>query len=138
MDARNYFNRTPALKTAFRNNQFGASLGGPIIKDKTFFFGAYEGQRERVGSDFTFLVPTNTSTVGGQNVPNQVELAQEIAAANPPNEGFTPSQAVTNLLNLFPQPTGFNGSAGTVPGTVADKNDVNSLIAKIDHQLNSN
>src|ERR1019366_8820936 len=138
MDARNYFNRTPALKTAFRNNQFGASLGGPIIKGQAFFFGAYEGQRERVGSDFTFLVPTNTSTVGGQTVPNQVELAQEIAGANPPSEGFTPSQAVMNLLNLFPQPTGFNGSAGTVPGTVADKNDVNSLIAKIDHQLSSN
>jgi len=71
-------------------------------------------------------------------VPNQVELAQEIAAANPPSGGFTPSQAVTNLLNLFPQPTGFNGEAGTVPGTVADKNDVNSLIAKIDHQPSSN
>src|SRR5208337_4598546 len=138
MDARNYFNRGPAPKTAFRNNQFGASLGGPIIKDKTFFFGAYEGQRERVGSDFTFLVPTNTSTVGGQTVPNQVELAQEIAVANAPSEGFTPSPAVTNLLGLFPQPTGFNGESGTVPGTVADKNNVNSLIAKIDHQLSSN
>ena len=138
MDARNYFNRNPAPKTAFRNNQFGSSLGGPIIQDKTFFFGAYEGQRERVGSDFTFLVPTDTSTVGGQSVPNQVELAQEIAAANPPSAGFTPSQAVTNLLGLFPQPTGFNGSTGTVPGTVADQNDVNSLIAKIDHQLSPN
>src|SRR5208337_2578171 len=138
MDARNYFNRDPAPKSAFRNNQFGGSLGGPIIKDKTFFFGAYEGQRERVGSDFTFLVPTDTSTVGGQSVPNQVQLAQEIAAANPPALGFTPSQAITNLLNLFPQPTGFNGTTGTVPGTVADQNDVNSLIAKIDHQLNSN
>jgi hypothetical protein len=137
MDARNYFNRTPSVKSAFRNNQFGASLGGPIIKDKTFFFGAYEGQRERVGSDFTFLVPTDTSTVGGQSVPNQVQLAQEIAAANPPSGGFTPSPAVTNLLNLFPQPTGFNGESGTVPGTVADKNNVDSLIAKIDHQLSS-
>ena len=136
MDARNYFNRQPAVKTAFRNNQFGASFGGPIVKDKTFFFGAYEGQRERVGSDFTFLVPTSTNTVGGQAVPNQVALAQEIAAANPPNGvSFTPSQAVTNLLNLFPQPTGFNGETGTVPGSVADKNDVNSLIAKIDHQF---
>ena len=45
MDARNFFNREPAPKSAFRNNQFGASLGGPIIEDKTFFFGAYEGQR---------------------------------------------------------------------------------------------
>ncbi len=63
-DARNFFNRSldsfgnPIPKSEFRNNQFGASLGGPIIKDKTFFFGAYEGQRERVTSDFSFLVPT--------------------------------------------------------------------------------
>jgi len=76
MDARNYFNRVPALKTGFKNNQFGASLGGPIVKDKTFFFGAYEGQRERVGSDFTFLVPTQS----------QVQSAQVLAQAN----GVTP------------------------------------------------
>jgi hypothetical protein len=134
MDARNYFNRTPAPKTGFKNNQFGGSIGGPIIKDKTFFFGAYEGQRERVGSDFTFLVPTNSSTVGGQSVPNQIALAQQLAAAN----GVTPSAQLTSLLALFPAPTGFNGSSGTVPGTVADKNDVNSLIAKVDHQFSQN
>src|SRR5581483_5542194 len=63
-DARNFFNRAldqsgnSIPKSAFRNNQFGASVGGPILRDKTFFFGAYEGQRERVTSDFTFLVPT--------------------------------------------------------------------------------
>ena len=66
LDARNYFNRDPAPKSAFRNNQFGGSLGGPIIKDKTFFFGAYEGQRERVTSDFTLLVPTATQIADAQ------------------------------------------------------------------------
>ncbi len=124
LDARNYFNRDPALKTGFKNNQFGGSLGGPIIKNRTFFFGAYEGQRERVGSDFTFLVPTQT----------QITNAQTLALAN----GITPSSALTNLLGFFPAPTGSNGSVGTVPGTVADKNDGNNLIAKIDHQLSSN
>jgi Carboxypeptidase regulatory-like domain/TonB-dependent Receptor Plug Domain len=58
LDARNYFN-TESRKSVFQNNNFGAALGGPIVEDKTFFFGAYEGQRERVGSDFLLLVPTN-------------------------------------------------------------------------------
>jgi hypothetical protein len=125
MDARNYFNRDPAPKTGFKNNQFGGSLGGPIVKDKTFFFGAYEGQRERVGSDFTFLVPTS----------QQIQNAQILAQANGvPN----PSQALTSLLGFFPAPASFNGTAGTVPGTVADKNDGNNLIAKIDHQISPN
>ena len=123
LDARNYFNRRPAPKTAFRNNQFGGSLGGPIIEDKTFFFGAYEGQRERVGSDFTLLVPTAT----------QIAAAQNIALAN----GVTPSPALTAILGFFPQPTGFNGQTGTFPGSVKDKNDVDSLLAKIDQQVTS-
>jgi hypothetical protein len=122
MDARNYFNRDPATKTGFKNNQFGGSLGGPIIKDKTFFFGAYEGQRERVGSAFSFQVPTQ----------QQIQEAQILAEAN----GITtPSPALTKLLNFFPTPTGFNGIAGTVPGTVADTNDVSSLIGKVDHAI---
>ncbi len=122
-DARNYFNRDPAAKSAFRNNQFGGSLGGPIFRDKTFFFGAYEGQRERVGSDFSLQVPT----------PAQITAAQGIAVAN----GVTPSPALTSILNFFPKPTGFNGVAGTFPETVKDKNDVDSLIAKVDHQIGS-
>jgi len=123
LDARNYFNRDPAAKSAFRNNQFGGSLGGPIFRDKTFFFGAYEGQRERVGSDFSLQVPT----------PAQITAAQVIAVAN----GVTPSPALTSILNFFPKPTGFNGVAGTFPETVKDKNDVDSLIAKVDHQISS-
>jgi hypothetical protein len=59
MDARNYFNRAPATKSPFHNNNFGVSIGGPIVKNRTFFFGAYEGQRERVGSDFAFQLPGN-------------------------------------------------------------------------------
>jgi Carboxypeptidase regulatory-like domain/TonB dependent receptor len=128
MDARNYFNRTidpgtglPIKKTAFRNNQFGGSLGAPIVRDKTFFFGAYEGQRERVGSDFTFLVPTSY----------QIQEAAIIAQANNGNTPVNP--ALTKLLGLFP-----SSQTGSLPGTVKDKNDVNSLIAKIDHQFSSN
>jgi len=45
LDARNFFNFDNQPKAQFHNNQFGGSLGGPIVKDKTFFFLNYEGQR---------------------------------------------------------------------------------------------
>ncbi len=44
MDARNYFNAVPAPKTPRTLEQYGGSFGGAIVKDKAFFFGAYEGQ----------------------------------------------------------------------------------------------
>lgn len=116
LDARNFFNRDTEPQSAFRNNQFGTSLGGPVIGGKTFFFGAYEGQRERVTSDFSLLVPTQT----------QITEAQQLIVGN----GGTPSQALTNMLALFPPST-----TGTAPGSVEDKNDVDSFIAKIDHQI---
>src|SRR3984957_12590417 len=52
MDARNYFNADPAGKLPRTLEQFGGSFGGALIKDKAFFFGAYEGQRYNVGNSF--------------------------------------------------------------------------------------
>jgi len=55
LDARNYFAPT---KNKFNLNQFGGSLGGPIQKDKTFFFIDYQAKMQRLGVPFTGLVPT--------------------------------------------------------------------------------
>src|SRR5271166_3283438 len=72
MDARNYFNcasnpcafgQSPAPKVDRSLEQFGGSLGGAIIKDKAFFFGAYEGQRYDIGNSF-----------GGVSSPSMVSL----------------------------------------------------------------
>lgn len=50
-DARNFFNQPPARQSPFTRNQFGVNLGGPIVRNKTFFFGSYEGLRQRQGLD---------------------------------------------------------------------------------------
>ena len=57
-DARNYFNTAPDPQDKFHNDQFGLSLGGPIVKDKTFWFVAYEGQREHGSLPSPGTVPT--------------------------------------------------------------------------------
>src|SRR6202451_107951 len=58
LDARNYFNASPAAKTDRTLEQFGGSLGGTMIRDKAFFFGAYEGQRYDVGNSYTVSTPS--------------------------------------------------------------------------------
>ena len=61
LDARGFFT---ANKPVLRQNQFGATVGGPIVEDKTFFFFSYEGYRQRNPSARLFLVPT-TAERGG-------------------------------------------------------------------------
>jgi hypothetical protein len=62
LDARNYFDL--ATIPAFRRNQFGASAGGPIRKDKTFIFGDYEGMRQNLGLSEQDQVPSLTARQG--------------------------------------------------------------------------
>jgi hypothetical protein len=64
MDARNYFNPAPQLQPAYRRNQFGAAVGGRVIKDKLFFFGDYYGQRSLKGIVNLNSVPTAAERIG--------------------------------------------------------------------------
>jgi hypothetical protein len=58
-DARNYFD--PVRIPEFQRNDFGASLGGPVRKDKVFLFSNYEGYRQNLGLSLVTLVPDNAS-----------------------------------------------------------------------------
>jgi hypothetical protein len=57
-DARSFDTRTPS-PAPFRLNQFGGSLGGPILKNRTFFFVSYEGLRQSLGQSLTGVVPSD-------------------------------------------------------------------------------
>ncbi|HYP13477.1 MAG TPA: TonB-dependent receptor, partial [Bryobacteraceae bacterium] len=65
LDATNFFaNRANAEKPIFKRNQFGATAGGRILRDRTFFFGSFEGTRLRRGESSTSTVPTAARRAG--------------------------------------------------------------------------
>ena len=70
LDATNFFsNKTGADKPFRLRNQFGGTLGGPIVKNKTFIFGDYEGLRDRTGTVFLTSVPQTAWKAGRFTVP---------------------------------------------------------------------
>jgi hypothetical protein len=137
LGARNFFNFAPTPKNSFLNNQFGGSLGGPIVKDKTFFYVDYEGQRETGAQSGTSCVPDPrqiASDLTAIGTPNAVTAA--ILARNPwptPNIPVLYNPSDPSLDYETKCPTGDNLSAAT-----RFKNRVDSLIAKIDHNFNAN
>ncbi|MBI2816805.1 MAG: TonB-dependent receptor [Acidobacteria bacterium] len=130
LDARNFFDRdarNPTVRSQppqFKRNQFGATVGGPIRTDKTFFFGSYEGLRERL------------TTTGFQNVPTALA-----------REGILPAgrveinQAVVPYLNLIPLPipnSDNRDGTGEFSAQVNTPADENYFMVRIDHNISEN
>lgn len=117
MGARNYFNTTDQPKNSFTNHQFGGSVGGPIIKDKSFWFVAYEGQRENGGLPQLGTVPTQADisafTSGG-------------GAINP---------VIQNLLNRNPWGALPLAGTGAETFTTPFLNNSDNVIFKLDQHL---
>jgi hypothetical protein len=83
MSARNYFNTDAQPKNAFTNHQFGGSVSGPILKDMSFWFVAYEGQRESGGLPQLGTVPNLTDIAAYQSDGSINTVIQSLLKSNP-------------------------------------------------------
>ncbi|MGA9480816.1 MAG: TonB-dependent receptor [Candidatus Acidiferrales bacterium] len=122
LDARNYFDPVGTAQAPFHNNQYGAALGGPIIKDKTFYYVDYEGQQERVGTVSVAAVPNPSCLVASNSV------IQALLAHYPNNDPWP-------LPNLG---VGTGCAPGSASVIAPSFNKLTSLIAKVDHNINQN
>ena len=114
LDARNYFDVPPIPKPPLRQNDFGGTFGGPIIRDRTFFFFSYEGLR---------LLQPQTATDNFYTA----AARQNVALAYQP------------LMAAFPLPDGpLNSDGLTAPLTAAYSNPttLNATSLRIDHTIN--
>jgi hypothetical protein len=131
LDARNFFDYKTAASNrrlpAFARNQFGGSLGGPIKKDKTFFFGVYEGLRQRLG--VTTITPTIPAAC--HVVTNNPCITQPTAGN--PNRDVAP--VIRPLLDLYPLPNLSNDRL-TFPFTQPTHDDY--VQGRVDHNFSSN
>lgn len=83
LDAANFFDNIAGTKSPLRLNQFGASLGGPIIRKKFFFFGSYEGYRLRAGVNSVEAVPGDLARICAPPIGSGTANCQETIGGVP-------------------------------------------------------
>jgi hypothetical protein len=132
-DARNPFDPSPKFPQAeLRQNDFGGSVGGPIIKNRTFFFFGYEGFRQIAGvqNPITSTVPTLSEQQLGPT---------GIVAADPATNGLPVDPISANLFKLYPLPnTGAPGQ--TTNNFVFDPNKTQystTFDGRVDHRFSN-
>jgi hypothetical protein len=146
-DANNFFNnRAGRRKPDFKQHQFGGTLGGALLRDRTFFFSDYQGHRERLGQTFLSTVPSLAMRSGDFSELTRVVYDPLIGQPFPGNviPGNRIDSVARNILTqLYPEPN----TAGTrqANGQTIDnylinpikEREDNQFDVKLDHNLTS-
>lgn len=159
LDAKNYFDDPNSPIPPYKQNQFGVSLGGPIIRNKTFFFVDYQGTRIRESQTVISTVPTLQERAGnfsdaytGMIDPGtgldtgtifdpktgQPFSGNVIPKCRNPSGGSCLDPAGVNVLNVYPKPNiAGAGIANNYLSNPLVKNNQDSFDIRVDHQVNS-
>jgi hypothetical protein len=149
-------------KQKYRQNQFGGSIGGPIIKDRTFFFGDYEALKIRQGIPITAVVPTAKQRIGDfsencaagfnaagicANAAQQLNLVSAFGAAPAGAVPFNrldlaPYAALRDPLALkyaalYPLPNGPGINTTNFASSPVRPQDGSTFDARVDHRFNA-
>jgi len=147
LDGTNFFaNRAGNAKPTYKQNQFGGTFGGPVRKDKTFYFGSYEGTRTRLGRSFVSTVPVDELRRGDFNRIRPVfDPATTVGTAASFTRQPFPGNIIPQsrwdplfpkLLDLYPRPNSGTGIVNNYFFAPSEENDVNSYDFKGDHNIN--
>ena len=151
LDANNYFTKTstdpvtgqPEGRPPFIRNQFGGSAGGPIVRDRTFIFGDYEGLRQSKGIPTVVNVPSDAARGGtlqyDPTVPLPVGCTPVTPATNPPTCTVTLNPYSKALLALYPHANAaVSGNSGVFINSGVQRVPENFYTARVDHKLGPN
>jgi hypothetical protein len=151
LNARNFFAPT-GDKPDFRRHQFGGVLGGPVVKDRTFFFVDYQGQRQDIGRTVISTVPTVKQRNGSftEAISGKVPVIYDPATTVPNGSGgFTRTPfpgnsipagqmdaAALTLLQRYPLPAS-TGTANNYRRTANEIDNQDQWDARVDHRIST-
>jgi len=148
LNARNLFQSSNPIKPEYRRHQFGGTLGGPLRKDRTFFFVDYQGQRQAIGRTVISTVPTTLERQGifTEAIGGRVPIIYDPATTNGSARAAFPGNAIPldridpvalALLQRYPLPTS-PGTANNYRRTDSETDDQDQWDVRIDHRFASN